>query len=302
MEKEIINFFVEKEILPFISKKGKIYFKGKGLKKLTTAEREKIKIKLSALKEKDFKDLREEIASQIKKNSNFLPIKNWVKEERPRELLLKKGEKALSLAKLLAIILRTGKKGESAEDLAKKLLNRYGSLSGLDQATVLELSKIEGIGIAKACSIKAALELGKRLLEEKAERKRKLKSPKEVVEYVNEKLSPYLFNAKKEFFSVIFLDIKNKVIDTLELSKGSINASIVDVKEIISEAAKRMASSIILVHNHPSGETQPSEEDINLTLRIVKACEICGIKVLDHIIVGRDKDSYTSFLKLGIIK
>jgi len=302
MEKEIINFFVEKEIKPFISKKGKIFFKGKGVKTLSTAEKEKIKIKLSALREKDFKELRKEIALQIKKNSNFLPIKNWVKEERPRELLLKKGEKALSLAKLLAIILRTGKEGESAEDLAKKLLNHFGSLNALDQVNVLELSKIEGIGLAKACSIKAALELGKRLLEERAETKRKLKSPKDVIDYVNEKLAPYLFNSKKEFFWVIFLDIKNKVIDTLELSKGSINASIVDVKEIISEAAKRVASSIILVHNHPSGETQPSEEDINLTLRIVKACEICGIKVLDHIIVGRDKDSYTSLLKLGIIK
>jgi DNA repair protein RadC len=302
MGEEMINFFVEKNIKPFISKKGKIFFKGKGVKNLTTAEKEEIKKELLTLKEEDFKNLRKKIAAQIKNNSKFLPIKNWVKEERPRELLLKKGEKALSLAKLLAIILRTGKEGESAEDLAKRLLNHFGSLNALDRVTVLELSKIEGIGLAKACSIKAALELGKRLLEERAEAKKKIKSPKDVIDYVNERLAPYLFNSKKEFFSVIFLDIKNKVIDTLELSKGSINASIVDVKEIISEAAKRVASSIILVHNHPSGETQPSEEDINLTLRIVKACELCGIKVLDHIIVGHDKDSYTSFLKLGIIK
>ncbi|MCS7249456.1 MAG: DNA repair protein RadC [candidate division WOR-3 bacterium] len=294
---------LKREYCLFFSKKGKIFFKGEGLKDLNKEEKDSLFQKLSKLiiTKEDFLNLRKKIIAKIKENNNFLPIKNWVKEERPRELLIRKGEKFLSLAKLLAIILRTGRKGESAEDLAKKLLNHFGSLSAIDNATINELSEIPGIGLAKACSLKAALELGKRLLEEKAEGRKKLKSPQDVIDYVSEKIGPYLFNSKKEFFSVIFLDIKNKVIDTLELSKGSNNASIVDIKEIISEAAKRLASSIILVHNHPSGETEPSKEDISLTKKIIQACSICGIKVLDHIIIGKDKESYTSFLKLGII-
>ncbi|MEO0086837.1 MAG: DNA repair protein RadC [candidate division WOR-3 bacterium] len=304
MEEGLINFFIEKEILPFISKKGKIFFKGKGLKSLDNKEKQEIYKKLAEFirSPEDCLNLRRKIINRMKENYNFLPIKNWVEEERPRELLIKKGEKSLSLAKLLAIILRTGKEGESAEDLAKKLLNHFGSLSAIDNATIDEISKIPGIGLAKACSLKAALELGKRLLIEKAENKKKLKSPQDVIDYVSEKIGPYLFNAKKEHFSVIFLDIKNKVIDTLELSKGSNNASIVDIKEIISEAIKRLANGVILVHNHPSGETEPSKEDISLTKKIIQACNICGIRVLDHIIVGRNKENYTSFLKLGLIR
>lgn len=301
---DLVNFFVAKRILPFISKKGKIFLKGKGLRNLDNEEKDKLFNKLESFikTNEDCDYLRKRIINKVKEHSNFLPIKNWVEEERPRELLIKKGEKFLSLAKLLAIILRTGREGESAEDLAKKLLNHFGSLSAIDNATVNEISRIPGIGLAKACSLKASLELGKRLLAERAEGHKKLKSPQDVINYVSEKIGPYLFNAKKEFFSVIFLDIKNKVIDTLELSKGSNNASIVDIKEIISEAVKRLASSVILVHNHPSGETEPSKEDISLTKRIREACNICGIKVLDHIIIGRNKDSYTSFLKLGLIK
>ncbi len=303
MDESLINFFIERKILPFLSKKGKIFLKGKGAKILNKEEEENI---LKRLKEyiktkEDCLNLRRKIINKIKESYDFLPIKNWVVEERPRELLIKKGERYLSLSKLLAIILRTGKEGESAEDLAKRLLNYFGSLSAIDNATIDEISKIPGIGLAKACTLKASFELGKRLLQEKAESKKKLKSPKDVIEYVSEKVGPYLFNSKKEYFSIILLDIKNKVIDTLELSKGSNNASIVDIKEIISEATKRLASSVILVHNHPSGETEPSEEDISLTQKIVSACNICGIKVLDHIIIGRNRESYTSFLKLGLI-
>lgn len=303
MEDWLINFFIERKILPFISKKGRIFFKGKGLKSLDKKEKDEIAKKLTEFikSKEDCLNLRKKIIEKIKEDYDFLPIKNWVAEERPRELLIKKGEKFLSLAKLLAIILRTGKEGESAEDLAKKLLNHFGSLSAIDNATIDEIKRIPGIGLAKACTLKASLELGKRLLLEKAESKKKLKSPKDVIEYVSEKFGPYLFNSKKEYFSIILLDIKNKIIDTLELSKGSNNASIVDIKEIISEATKRLASSVILVHNHPSGETEPSEEDISLTKKIIEALRLCGIKVLDHIIIGRDKESYTSFLKLGLI-
>ncbi len=154
-------------------------------------------------------------------------------------------------------------------------------------ATISEICEIEGIGIAKAAQIKAALELGKRFYQESAKRHKKIKRPEEVINYVAEYYGPYLREAQKEFFSVILLDIKNKPIHNVELSKGSINASAVDPKEIIKEATLRSASSIILVHNHPSGRTEPSEEDTKITNCITQAYNLIGIKVLDHIIIGK---------------
>ena len=123
-----------------------------------------------------------------------------------------------------------------------------------------------------------------------------------VINYVAEYYGPYLRDAKKESFNVIFLDIKNKPIHNIEISKGSINASVVDPKEIIKEATLKSASSIILVHNHPSGDTEPSSEDINLTNRIIDACNLVGIKVLDHIIIGKNKEDYYSLASAGLIK
>ena len=113
---------------------------------------------------------------------------------------------------------------------------------------------------------------------------------------------PYLRDAKKEFFHVILLDIKNKPLHNIEISKGSLNAAIVDPKEVIKEATLRSASSIILVHNHPSGETEPSSEDVEITSRIIQACDLVGIKVLDHIIIGKNKEDYYSFAKNGLIR
>jgi len=224
-----------------------------------------------------------------------LPIKNWVKEERPREMLIQKKPENLPLSKLLAIILRTGKEGSSAEELAQLLLNRFGSLRKIDSAPISELLKIKGIGLAKAAQIKAALELGKRLIRENAQKIRKIKNPTDAINYVAEYYGPYLRDYEKEFFFVILLDIKNKPIDNIEISKGSINSTVVDPKEIIKYATLKSASSIILVHNHPSGETIPSDDDIELTNQIKKACEIVGIKVLDHIIIGKNFDDTYSF-------
>jgi len=130
----------------------------------------------------------------------------------------------------------------------------------------------------------------------------KIKGPKDAVLYVKDYYAPYLRDSNKEIFNVILLDYRNKVIDNIELSKGSINASIVDPKEIIKEATLKSASSIILVHNHPSGETSPSRDDIETTSQIVEACRIVGIKVLDHIILGRNNEDYVSFVELGLIK
>jgi len=298
--KEIFNILVENKTYPYINKKGKLYFRKK-IKFLNDEKIEEIK-NLFEIKDKESCDkFREEIKKEVLKNKEYVSIKNWVKEERPREMLIKYGEKNLSLSKLLSIILRTGKEGESAEELANKILNKYKTLREIDSVSIDELCKIEGIGLAKATQIKASFEIGKRLLKESSSEKKKIKNPDDIIDFVSEYYGSYLRDAKKEFFNIILLDIKNKVIDTIELSKGSINASVVDPREVIKEATLKSASSIILVHNHPSGDTEPSTDDINITKKIKEACDIVGIKVLDHIIIGKNKEDYTSFAKLGLI-
>lgn len=302
MEKELLDYLVANAIYPIYSIKGKIFLQTwrKGI--LTGDKTKELIAKLNIKSADDCARIREEIKKLVAARRETLPIRKWIKEERPREMLIKYGPERLLPAKLLAIILRTGKEGTSAEELAKRLLNKFGSLRALDLAPISEIIKIDGIGPAKAVQIKSALELGKRLYKEKAEKTRKIKKAEDVMGYVAEYYGPYLRDAKKEFFSVILLDIKNKPIANVEISKGSINASIVDPKEIIKEATLRSASSIILVHNHPSGETEPSSDDIQLTERLVKACELVGIKVLDHIIIGKNEDDYYSFAKDGLIK
>ncbi|HQJ56759.1 MAG TPA: DNA repair protein RadC [Caldisericia bacterium] len=298
--KEIFDILVENKTYPYINKKGKLYFRKK-IKFLNDEKIEEIK-NLFEIKDKESCDkFREEIKKEVLKNKEYVSIKNWVKEERPREMLIKYGEKNLSLSKLLSIILRTGKEGESAEELANKILNKYKTLREIDSVSIDELCKIEGIGLAKATQIKASFEIGKRLLKESSSEKKKIKNPDDIIDFVSEYYGSYLRDAKKEFFNIILLDIKNKVIDTIELSKGSINASVVDPREVIKEATLKSASSIILVHNHPSGDTEPSTDDINITKKIKEACDIVGIKVLDHIIIGKNKEDYTSFAKLGLI-
>jgi len=299
-KKEIFDILVENNAYPYINKKGNLYFRKK-IKFLDDEKIEEIK-NLFEIKDKESCDkFREDIKKEVLKNKEYVPIKNWIKEERPREMLIKYGEKNLSLSKLLSIILRTGKEGESAEELAKKILNKYKSLREIDSVSIDELCKIEGIGLAKAAQIKASFEIGKRLMKETSSEKKKIKKPDDIIDFVSEYYGSYLRDVKKEFFNIILLDIKNKVIDSIELSKGSINASVVDPKEVIKEATLKSASSIILVHNHPSGDTEPSTDDINITKKIKEACDIVGIKVLDHIIIGKNKEDYTSFAKLGLI-
>ncbi len=301
-EKELFDFLVANAIYPMFSKKGKIFLKypKKGL--LTRNKVEEIITKLCIETAHDCERIRKEIKERVAANRENLPIKEWVKEERPREMLMKHGPASLSPSKLLAIILRTGKEGASAEELARRLLNQFGSLRAIDSAPISEICKIGGIGFAKAAQIKAALELGKRFYKETAEKKKSIKNAQDVINYVSEYYGPYLRDAKKEFFSIILLDIKNKPIHNLEISMGSISASIVDPKEIIKEATLRSASSIILVHNHPSGDAEPSPDDIETTKLVMQACEIVGIKVLDHIIIGRNEEDYLSFARAGLLK
>ena len=300
--KELFNFLVANAIYPMVGKKGKIFLKcsRKGL--LTPELTREIIEKLDIRTAQDCERLRNVIREQVAARRENLPIREWIKEERPREMLIKYGPTSLPPSKLLAIILRTGKEGANAEELAKRLLNHFGSLRAIDSASISDLCLIEGIGPAKAAQVKAALELGKLFYKEKAEKKRRIKKADDVVNYVAEYYGPYLRDAQKEFFNVILLDVKNKPIENFELSKGSVNACVVDPKEIIKAATLKSASSLILVHNHPSGDAEPSAEDIALTNRIIQACELVGTKVLDHIIIGRNEDDYVSFVKLGLMQ
>jgi len=299
---ETLDFLVSNRIYPMCSKKGKIFLKYPKSVLLSKEQAQEIIESLNIKTPEECTKARNEIKELVAKNNINIPINKWVIDERPREMLLKHGADKLTLSKLLAIILRTGKEGESAEELARKLLNRFKSLRGIDLAPISEICKIEGIGTAKSAQIKAALELGKRLSRERAEKTKKIKKAEDVIWYVREFYGPYLRDAKKEFFAIILLDIKNKPIKNIDLSKGSINASIVDPKEIIKEATLNSASSVILVHNHPSGEPEPSQEDIDITNRVIKSCELVGIKVLDHVIIGKNEEDFFSFTQAGLIK
>jgi DNA repair protein RadC len=279
---------------------------------------------IGAKKDEFFEKIKPQIITQLNLNSNDAcrkvrelikerlsmrrkkPIKEWVKDERPREMLIKYGAENLPLAKLLAIILRTGDSlsNASAEDIGRRLLEKFKTLRGIDNAPIEQLCEIDGIGVAKATQIKACIEIGKRFYREKAEKRNRIKSPEDIIIYVSDYYASYLRDSTKEFFNVVLLDSRNKPIEggNIELSKGSITGSIVDPKEIIKEATKRSASAIILVHNHPSGDTEPSDNDINATKKIVDACRLVGIRVLDHIIIGKNIEDYFSFIEEGLLK
>jgi DNA repair protein RadC len=202
--------------------------------------------------------------------------------ERPRERLLKLGSEALSAQEILALILGRGIKGESVMMTSQKLLSRFGSLKSIANASIEELIETRGIGPAKAAQIKAALELSKRLESDAGEKPQPvLKSPEDVAAVMRSKLK----GKKKEHFWLICLDTRNRLINWKPVSIGSLDTSIVHPREAFKEAVSSSAASVIFVHNHPSGDPEPSKEDIELTKRLVKAGEIIGIDVLDHIIV-----------------
>jgi len=202
--------------------------------------------------------------------------------ERHRERLLKLGSEALSAQEILALILGRGIKGESVMVTSQRLLSKFGNLKGVANASVEELSEIRGIGLAKAAQIKAAAELSKRL-ETVAEESQKpaIKSPEDVANIVRSQLK----GKKKEHFLVLCLDTRNRLINYKPVSMGSLDTSVVHPREVFKEAISSSAASVIFVHNHPSGDPEPSKEDIELTKRLAKAGEIVGIDVLDHIIV-----------------
>ncbi len=238
---------------------------------------------------------------KVPSNTGHLAIKYWAEDERPREMLLKHGPESLSRVKLLAIILRTGTIGTSAEDIALNIMNHFKTIRALDQASIQDLCLIDGIGMAKAVQIKAALELGKRLVKETVNTLSKLQSPEDVVHYVADEIGIYHRDIKKEIFSVILLNIKNKPIKTIHLTTGTVDTCMVDPRELIRHATQHAASAIILVHNHPSGETTPSKDDMQTTHTVIKACNYVNVSVLDHIIIGSNESDYYSFAKNGLI-
>lgn len=212
-------------------------------------------------------------------------IKDVPKEDRPRERLLKLGSSHLSNQELLAILLGTGTKNESVMVLANRLLMHFDGLNLLREATIEELTAIKGIGYAKGVLILSAIELGKRMNEYKTDERYVIRSPEDGADYVMEEMR--ILN--QEHFVALFLNTKNHIIHQQTIFIGSLNASIVHPREVFREAVKRSAASIIVAHNHPSGDPTPSQEDINVTRRLVESGKMIGIELLDHLIIGDRK-------------
>ena len=226
--------------------------------------------------------------------SKSFTIHDLPKDERPRERLVKFGEQALSAQELLQLILGRGVAGESVAVTAQKLLSQFGSLQKLSEASIEELSSIKGIGLAKATQIKATFEISSRLSTQVPTYKSKeLTDPEKVYRLIKGKLKDY----HKEHFYIIALNSRNHSI--AEVSVGSLNASVVHPREVFAEAIKNKAASVIFAHNHPSGDPEPSENDLLLTKKLVESGKILGIEVADHIIMA--KDSFFSFKNKGII-
>lgn len=225
----------------------------------------------------------------------YKSIKEWPEDERPRERLLKHGLDSMSEAQLIAIILRTGGGGKSAIDLAMELLCRFSSLKKMEQASLTELCKSKGLGRAKTAQLKAAFELGKRMFMESAVKGPAFSTGKDVFSY----FYPKFQNLKKEVFYCVALDVKNRLINEFRVSEGSLTSSNVHPREAFKNAIKESAASVIFVHNHPSGDTNPSRDDISITEKLVSAGETVGIKVLDHVIIGEGE--YTSMLEKGYL-
>jgi DNA repair protein RadC len=198
------------------------------------------------------------------------PIKTWPEDERPRERLIKHGPSALSDAQLLAIVLRSGDAGAkmSAVDLARTLLGHFGGFRALDRASVSELCEVKGIGPAKATEVMAALEIGKRF-------------------------------AREGVFKCVLLDGKNRMMKDVTISEGSLSTSVVHPREVFNPAVRESAAAVLFVHNHPSGDPTPSEEDVEVTKQLVEAGKILGIRVLDHVIIGDGRS--VSFVELGMM-
>lgn len=225
-----------------------------------------------------------------------IPIRLWNEDDRPREKLLSKGKRALSNAELIAILLGTGSKEYSAVELSKHILDDSGGkLKEISRLSVADLTKRKGIGPAKAIALIAALELGNRSGTEESRVRKKISCSRDV--YLMFK--PLLQDSSYEEFWILLLNRGNKILKSICISQGGLTGTVADPKKIFKTALEQYAASMILCHNHPSGNTKPSESDIRLTQKLKKAGSFLDLPVIDHIIVG--EDSYFSFADEGLL-
>jgi len=222
-----------------------------------------------------------------------LRIRELPADERPRERLKQSGPSSLSNSELLAIILRTGSAAENVLGLAGRLLTRFGGLAGIARASFGELCAERGVGQAKAAQLKAALELGRRLSATRADEKTTIRTPQDVADLLMAEMA--LLDS--EHLRVVLLDSKNHVISISEVYKGNVNASLIRPGELFREAVRENCPAVIIVHNHPSGDPEPSPDDITVTEQIVAAGKTLDIEVLDHIIIGSGR--YASLKERG---
>ncbi|MFC1510562.1 DNA repair protein RadC [Candidatus Omnitrophota bacterium] len=223
-------------------------------------------------------------------------IKSWPKDDRPREKLFKKGAGSLSNAELLAILLRTGSNGLSAIDLARNIIQKFGTFRNMVHTDVRDWKNLKGLGSAKIAQIQSALEIGRRFREDEiVANRQKISSAKDIVNI----LMPQMRDLKTEVFKVVYLNSNNQIIDIEDAAVGTVNHAMPIVREIIHSALQKFSVSIVCVHNHPSANITPSLQDRNFTKEIFNGCKLMEIRLLDHIIVG--DDCYYSFSDEGIL-
>ena len=221
-------------------------------------------------------------------------ICQWPKEDRPRERMMQYGEQALSNSELLAILLRTGTKGQSALDLARKVIHKFKTFRNMSHTDTRDWLEFKGVGTAKIAQIKAALEIGRRFREDETRLERpQIKSAQDIVDI----LMPQMRDLKKEVFKVAFLNSQNRVIAIEDLEEGTVNHAAPIIREIFQRALQHFAVSIICVHNHPGGDATPSAEDKTFTHKLMESGKVIGVNVLDHIIIGNEK--FHSFIDRG---
>ena len=212
-------------------------------------------------------------------------LRDMPQDDRPRERLLQVGATAVSSAELLAIILRVGSRNESVIQLASRLLAHFGGLPGLARASITELQAVKGVGPAKAIEIKAALELGRRLLAAAPEERAQITSPADAANLL---MSEMMF-LEQENLRLILMDTRSRVLSSPTIYVGSLNTSVIRIGELFRAAIKENAAAFIVAHNHPSGDPSPSPEDVNVTRQLVQAGKLLDIPLLDHIIIGRQR-------------
>jgi DNA repair protein RadC len=227
-------------------------------------------------------------------NTNYR-IQDLEVEDRPRERLANNGAQTLSNAELIAILLRVGLPGENVVQLSQRLINTFDGLEGLFRASFIEISQIKGIGMAKAAQVMAAIELGKRFANYKAKDRPGIHSPQDAADLVKYEMN----RLDHEELWVILLDTRNRLLGIEKLYKGSVNSSTVRVAEILRTAIQRNAPSLLMMHNHPSGDPTPSPEDINLTRAVLQSGKIMDIELLDHLVIAGGRFASLKEKRLG---